>query len=62
MKYKRKMEDLETKETDALEELEENLSSLRLRNIYFRKRPTNIEEKVKLRSVTTENIDEIGRL
>ena len=59
---KKKIEKLQAKKFDALEELDENLSSLRLRNTYFRKRPTNIGEETELRSAKRKKIDEIDRL
>ena len=62
IKKKKKIEKLETKKFDALEELDENLSSLRLRNTYFRKRPTSIGEETELRNAKRKKIDEIDRL
>ena len=47
----KEIEELETKKVGALEELDKNLDFLRLRNTYFRKIPTNIEEEIELRSL-----------
>ena len=48
----KELEELEIKIIDILEELDENLSSLRLRNRYFWERPCIIEKENKFKNVT----------
>ena len=53
---------IRNKKKDILEELDENLSSLRLRNTYLWKTPTKIAEATELKNAARKKLNEIDKL